>query len=111
MEAHDTELLAKSNKRADWLSIATGMRAKADVLEECAELLPKYRPTTKNSRRNRRGMAVALDISAVLNAIFSHPFYRLSAELGTYLTGEDTTFEQVRAERSKQNPYVSFRRD
>ncbi|MGC9217236.1 hypothetical protein [Acidithiobacillus sp.] len=109
VEADDTDHLAESNARVDWRSVAMGMRAKADVLDETAQLIPVYRPILTNDRKNRRGIDAALKVSAILEALFSKPFFDRSAKLATMLTGEKTTMAQVRDERPKQNPYASFR--
>ena len=110
-EADDTEWLGRSGSKPshDWLAVAAGMRAKADFLEEAVEIIPVLHPILTNDRPNRRGIAAAIKITGIFDALFSKPFHKLSAELATLLTGEETTMEQVRAERTKQNPYVSFK--
>ena len=110
IESADTYRMSKGGALADWAEIAAAMRAKADFLEGAVHVIPALQPVLSNDRSNRQGLSAAIKISQIFAALFAKPFYKFSAELATLLTCQTTTMEQVRAERPKQNPYVSFKR-
>ncbi len=109
-EADDTDLIPSGARVIDWRLVASGMRAKADVLEQASNALGVYDLVVPKERENMTGIDAALRISTVIETLFGKPLYRQSAAIAELLTGETVTMEQVRDLRRKHPASVKFMR-
>ncbi|GAN79028.1 hypothetical protein [Acidocella aminolytica] len=107
-EADDTEKLPPMAGGIDWRGAASGMRAKADVLEQKIRLIGERRLILENDRHNKDGLQTGADVSAMFNALFGKPLYEQSAAIANALTGQRVTFEQIRHVTKTHHCSVTF---